>query len=69
MADGRAKQAPGALGGGNDVSDSKTTDRYRNHAESLRRAAKDAMDAGTRLMLLTIADDFERMPEEVERKT
>ena len=50
------------------TSDSDITSRYRIHAECLRAAAKDAMDAGTRLLLLTVADDFERAAGDVERK-
>jgi hypothetical protein len=40
--------------------------RYRAHATSLRTIAKDAPDAKTRLALVTIADDFDRMADSAE---
>jgi|HubBroStandDraft_6_1064221.scaffolds.fasta_scaffold2322820_1 hypothetical protein len=43
--------------------EAETIARYRDHAEALRMIAKDAHDPTTRLALITIADDFERMAE------
>ena len=40
--------------------------RYRGHADNLRTAAKDAKDAATRLVLVTTADDFDRMADSIE---
>ena len=40
--------------------------RYRAHAISLRMIAKDAPDTKTRLALVTIADDFDRMADSAE---
>jgi len=42
-------------------------DRYRLHASNLRATAIDARDAPMRLVIVTLADDFEHMAEDMKR--
>jgi hypothetical protein len=44
--------------------EAETIIRYRSHAEALRLISRDTKDTPTKMVLITLADDFERMAEE-----